>query len=85
MTASQPDGSFQTGVLGKWHYVADLNAFVALDEYSSVTADAAVWLYKPFDVTPVPEPSNWVMLLVGLGVLSLFGSNNRAVNTFHRL
>lgn len=85
MTASQPDGSFQTGVLGKWHYVADLNAFVALDEYSSVTADAAVWLYKPFDVTPVPEPSNWVMLLVGLGVLSLFGSNNRAFNTFHRL
>jgi hypothetical protein len=76
-TASQPGGNFQTGVLGKWHYVSDLNAFVALDEYNSTTADAGVWLYKPFDVTPVPEPSNWLMLLAGLGVLCRFRAANR--------
>lgn len=69
MTDFQPNGSFQTGVLGKWHYIDGFNAFIALDEYNSSTRDAAIWLYKPFDVTPVPEPSTWLMLLVGLGVL----------------
>jgi hypothetical protein len=77
LTDSQPSGNFQTGVLGKWHYVQDLNAFVALDEYSSSTGDAPVWLYKPFGVSPVPEPSNWLMFLVGLGVLYRFRAVNR--------
>lgn len=43
---SQPHGNFGTGVLGKFHYVADLGAFIALDEWDGT--DAAVWLYKPY-------------------------------------
>jgi len=71
VTIAQPDGDFQTGVLGKWHYIDDLDAFVALDEYDYLTADAAVWLYKPFSVNEppagtVPEPSSWFLLLLGL-------------------
>ena len=46
-TVSQPHGNFVTGVKGKWQFVAQLGAFVALDEYDDVTKDAGVWLYKP--------------------------------------
>ncbi|MFO1412798.1 MAG: Ig-like domain repeat protein [Burkholderiales bacterium] len=46
-TASHPVGNYMTGVLGKFHYVAQLGAFVVLDEFQSSTGDAAVWLYKP--------------------------------------
>ncbi len=43
----QPAGHFVTGVFGKWKYVKQLSAYVALDEYDSGTGDAGVWLYKP--------------------------------------
>ncbi|CAN5193855.1 hypothetical protein BH11PSE9_BH11PSE9_17870 [soil metagenome] len=44
---SQPIGRFENAVFGKWKYVKQLSAFVALDEYYSNTGDAGVWLYKP--------------------------------------
>jgi len=63
-TAEQPNGNFLNGVLGKWLYVAELGAFIALDEYQPSTSDAAVWLYKPF-TAPIPEPGSALMLLTG--------------------
>ncbi len=67
-TASQPNGSFFAGVFGKWHWASELGAFVAMDEYSALTGDAGVWLYKPIPVPEVASP--WLMLfgLVGLGL-----------------
>ncbi len=67
-TAAQPDGNHAHGVLGKWQYIDDLGVFVALDEYSAATTDAAVWFYKPL-VSAVPEPGTVAMLLAGLGLL----------------
>ena len=46
-TAARPVGRYRTGVLGKWQFVSQLGAFVALDEYVSTSKDAGVWLYKP--------------------------------------
>ena len=46
-TAAQPSGDFVTGVLGKWRFVPELGAFIALDEFDSGTGDAGVWLYRP--------------------------------------
>jgi hypothetical protein len=69
-TADQPDGDFVTGVLGKWKYVTELGAFVALDEFDGATGDAAVWLYKPYGSTPpIPEPGTAVLALGGLAAL----------------
>ncbi len=69
-TSSVPNGNFVAGVLGKWHYVSELGAFVALDEYSTATGDAGVWLYRPDGQTlPVPElPTPW-LLTAGIGLL----------------
>ncbi|WP_158288821.1 PEP-CTERM sorting domain-containing protein [Rubrivivax albus] len=72
-TATQPDGDFsvngiESGVLGKWLYVAELGAFIALDQFDNTTRDAAVWLYKPM-TAPVPEPASAALLLAGAGVL----------------
>lgn len=74
-TMAQPDGDFQTGVLGKWHYVDELDAFIALDEYDYLTADAGVWLYKPHsDITNppignIPEPMTLTMTISALAIL----------------
>lgn len=54
---AQPKGRFVTGVFGKWKYVRQLGAYVALDEYNSAIGDAGVWLYKP-PVLPGAQPSN---------------------------
>jgi hypothetical protein len=51
-------------VLGKWKYVDELGAFVAMDAYSSATQDSAIWLYKP--ITAVPEPETWALMAGGL-------------------
>jgi hypothetical protein len=67
-TAAQPDGNFLTGVYGKWKYIPELNAFMALDEFNDTTTDAGVWLYKPLAVA-VPELSTPAMLLLGLGMI----------------
>jgi len=63
-TQAQPVGKLQNGVWGKWAYVADLGAFVAMDAYNAGTKDAAIWLYKP--MAAVPEPAMWQALVVGL-------------------
>jgi hypothetical protein len=55
-TASQPAGNFVTGVLGKWHFVSELGAYIALDEVNLLSGDAAVWLYKPFGARQATVP-----------------------------
>lgn len=64
-TASQPTLTSTTGVLGKWEYVSELNAFIALEAYAA--GDAAVWLYKPLAAVPEPGPA----ALLALGLLTL--------------
>ena len=67
-TAAQPAAMVTTGVLGKWEYVEELGAFVALTGYSSATGDAEVWLYKTVPLS-VPEPQTFALFLAGLGVV----------------
>jgi hypothetical protein len=55
------------GVLGKWKYVEDLGAFVALDRFNEVTGNADVWLYKP--AAAVPEPGTYALMLAGLAAV----------------
>jgi len=69
-TTAQPSGAFVTGVLGKWKYAEDLNAFVALN------SDATVWLYKPL-VTAIPEPSIYALMFTGLGTVVWFARRRR--------
>ena len=76
-TTAQPNGSFTTGVIGKWHYVAELGAFIALDSFNSTTQDAGVWMYKPFFAAAVPEPGTWAMLLSGLCTVGWLASRRR--------
>lgn len=66
-TAAQPSGNFADGVLGKWKYVAELGAFIALDSFQDATNDAPVWLYRPIAAT-VPEPGGAGMIVMGLGL-----------------
>ena len=54
-TTAQPRGGFSSGVLGKWQYVAELGAFIALDEFDYTTGDAPVWLYKPFSAIDISK------------------------------
>jgi len=68
-TPAHPQGNFVNGVLGKWHYVDQLDAFIAVDEYNFAAADAGVWLYKPL-ISAVPEPSALLMWLCGALVLT---------------
>ena len=66
-----PNGNFANGVYGKWHFVEELGAFVALDEFNfSNNTGGNVWLYKPFAAV-VPEPGRLALALMGLGVLML--------------
>jgi len=57
------------GVLGKWQYAPDLDAFVALQGKN--TGD--VWVYKPEGwldpVAQVPEPETVALMLLGLAVV----------------
>ncbi|MFY7855053.1 MAG: PEP-CTERM sorting domain-containing protein [Rubrivivax sp.] len=68
-TAAQPQGNFFNGVLGKWHYVAELDAFIAMDEFREGTSAAEIWLYKPI-ANPVPEPGALAMMLLGGAVVA---------------
>ena len=67
-TSAQPSGTFLTGVLGKWKYIPELGAFIALNEFDAASEDAQVWLYKPF-AAAVPEPGTCALLLAGLGAV----------------
>jgi hypothetical protein len=64
-TVAQPNGNHVRGVLGKWKYVSELGAFIALDEYNPTTQDAGVWLYKPV-ATMIPEPGTYALMALGL-------------------
>lgn len=65
---AQPRGRHMDGVLGKWEYVEELGAFIALDSWDAASQDAAVWLYRP--TAAVPEPSGLWLGALGLGVLA---------------
>jgi len=65
-----PPAFVENGVNGKWDYVAQLDAFMALEN----KVDGNVWLYKPTGWAPqlpVPEPETYAMLLAGLGIILL--------------
>jgi hypothetical protein len=47
LAPGDPGASTFTGVMGKWKYVPELQAFLALNEFNTVTQDAEVWLYRP--------------------------------------
>ena len=66
-SAAAPAGNFVSGVLGKWQYVQQLDAFVALDEYRN--GDAQVWLYKAGPLAAVPELARGQLLLAGLALV----------------
>jgi hypothetical protein len=68
-SGSGPSGNFVNGVLGKWKYVEELGAFVALNEYNAITGDAEVWFYKASAIAPVPEPGTYALLLAGLAAV----------------
>lgn len=68
-TSAHPSGSFSGGVLGKWKYIPELDAFLALNEFSGTTLDAEVWLYKPF-AAAVPELGTSGLFALGLAFLS---------------
>lgn len=67
-TIAQPSGNFVTAALGKFQYVPELSAFVALNEYNAASQDAEVWLYKPL-ASAVPEPGTCLMLACGLALV----------------
>lgn len=71
-SGSHPTDKFATGVFGKWHFVNQLGAFVALEESTngSVT-DGTVWLYRPegWMTTAVPEPEMATLFIFGLGLI----------------
>ncbi|WON72637.1 PEP-CTERM sorting domain-containing protein [Nitrosospira sp. Is2] len=74
-TSAHPNGSFATGVLGKWQYDSTLGAFIALDEFARMDNgawDTGVWLYKPMsalNAPAVPEPETYAMFLAGLAII----------------
>jgi hypothetical protein len=75
-TTAQPNGNFFAGVYGKWKYIAELDAFMALDEFNRTTFDAPVWLYKPF-ASAVPELGTSAMLFLGLAAVGWAASRRR--------
>lgn len=54
------------GVRGKWKYIPNLHAFMALE----ANPDGEVWLYRPEGwVNPVPEPGTYALIFTGLGMV----------------
>jgi hypothetical protein len=68
--AQLPPPEIQNGVWGKWKYVPNLNAFMALEDGEN----GNVWVYRPenwSNPVPIPEPLTIELLLCGLGLLTL--------------
>jgi len=42
-TLAQPNGDVGTGILGKWKYIPNLDAFIGLQDYTQ----GNIWIYKP--------------------------------------
>ena len=65
----------------------ELDAFIALDEYSYATADAGVWLYKPYsDVVEPPsgtvsEPATLALSFAALGMM-MWRSRRRKATSY---
>lgn len=66
-TTAQPVGHQLNGVVGKWKYVEELGAFIALDAYDFQSRDSEVWMYKPLEA--VPEVPSKMLLVCGLLVV----------------
>ncbi len=65
----KPAALVSTGVLGKWKYASNLNAFIALED----SGNGNVWLFRPEGWTnpvPIPEPETYAMFLAGLGLIA---------------
>jgi hypothetical protein len=82
-TASRPIGNYSTCVCGKWKYVDELGAFVALDEWDPIAQDASVWLYRPYEVGAVPEASTWSMMSAGLFAVGFWALRRRTSVHLH--
>lgn len=70
-----PTDTFPTGVLGKWKYISDLDAFMALEENTSQAGtDGSVWLYRPegwkLAGSTVPEPDSRLLFALGLALVA---------------
>ena len=72
-TAAAPT-SLGQGILGKWQYVPELDAFAALSTVEA-NGDTGVWLYKP--LAAVPEPGTWAMFAAGLGIVGVLARRRR--------
>lgn len=65
------------GILGKWQYAPELNAFIGLSLDDPTAGN--VWVYRPEGwVNPVPEPSTWAMLGAGLLAIGRIARRRRA-------
>lgn len=78
-TTAQPAGNFVTGVYGKWKYIPELGAFMAMDEFNRTTLDSPIWLYKPF-AAAVPEAGSQTLMLTGLGLMGWAAARRRKAN-----
>lgn len=53
------------GILGKWQFAPELNAFIGLSLDDPIAGN--VWVYRPEGwAAPVPEPTSWAMFAAGL-------------------
>lgn len=68
---NDPAVTRSTGVLGKWKYAEELDAFIALSD----SVEGNVWAYKPLGwvnpVAAIPEASTSAMMIAGLALIGI--------------